>query len=485
MAAIVSGNSLGLSLTSLATLGQRGTVGAAGQGRNGEQAFVNIATGNLVLQDFDDRLEGRGLDIGAVRTYNSQGLLNDDNGDNWRVGAFGQQLQLSGTAGAAGSTVTRTDRDGAQAVYTWDSSRNLYMSSAGAGAFDTISYDAAASRFVWTDGATGLVERYESGGAGRLLSVADPRGNTVTLAYNANGTPQSLTNANGEVTYFDYVGANLAQIRTVAADGTTLTRVHYAYDTSNRLSTVTVDLSPADGSTTDGSKYATTYTYDGASTRIASITQADGTSLSFTYVQIGADFKVATVTDGEGNTTSYSYDTANRRTSVIDSLGRASVYAYDADGQLMQVTAPPINGVAQTTSFAYNASGDVVRIVDGGGHAVDMQYDANGNQTLQRDAAGNTVTRTYDARNQLLTETVYLTPDPDGPGAGEPAQPLTTRYVYEGTGRNLLRFVLSPSGRVTEYRYDGYASAPARCSTRAAPTTSPRWARSPRQPRPS
>lgn len=456
MAAIVSGNSLGLSLTSLATLGQRGTVGAAGQGRNGEQAFVNIATGNLVLQDFDDRLEGRGLDIGAVRTYNSQGLLNDDNGDNWRMGAFGQQLQLSGTAGTAGSTVTRTDRDGAQAVYTWDSSRNLYMSSAGAGAFDTISYDAAASRFVWTDGATGLVERYESGGAGRLLSVADPRGNTVTLAYNANGTPQSLTNANGEVTYFDYVGANLAQIRTVAADGTTLTRVHYAYDTSNRLSTVTVDLSPADGSTTDGSKYATTYTYEGASTRIASIAQTDGTSLSFTYVQIGADFKVATVTDGEGNTTSYSYDTANRRTSVIDSLGRASVYAYDADGQLMQVTAPPINGVAQTTSFAYNASGDVVRIVDGGGHAVDMQYDANGNQTLQRDAAGNTVTRTYDARNQLLTETVYLTPDPDGPGAGEPAQPLTTRYVYEGTGRNLLLFMLSPSGRVTEYRYDGY-----------------------------
>ncbi|MDN6886457.1 hypothetical protein QMO14_22970, partial [Variovorax sp. CAN2819] len=431
-------------------------LGTAGQGRSGEQAFVNIATGNLVLQDFDDRLEGRGIDIGAVRTYNSQGLLNDDNGDNWRMSAFGQQIQLTGTVATAGSTLARTDRDGAQAVYTWDSSRSLYVSTAGSGAFDTIAYDAAAGRFTWTDGATGLVERYESTGEGRLLSVADPRGNTVTLAYNTNGTPQSLTNANGEVTYFDYSGTNLTQIRTVASGGATLTRVHYAYDASDRLSSVTVDLSPEDGSIADGAKYVTTYTYDGASKRIASVTQTDGTSLAFTYVQVGADFKVATVKDGEGNTTSYSYDTANRRTSVVDPLGRVSVYAYDGNGQLVQIKAPAVNGVVQTTSFVYSANGDVIQVIDGEGHVVDMQYDGNGNQTLQRDAAGNTVTRTYDVHNQLLTETVYLTPDPDGPGAGQPAQPLTTRYVYEGTGRNLLRFVLSPEGRVTEYRYDGY-----------------------------
>ncbi|WP_418124768.1 deaminase domain-containing protein [Variovorax sp. 160MFSha2.1] len=456
MVAIVSGNSLGLSLTSLATLGQRGTLGTAGQGRNGEQAFVNIATGNLVLQDFDDRLEGRGLDIGAVRTYNSQGLLNDDNGDNWRVGVFGQQIQLSGTAGSASSVLTRTDRDGAESAYTWDSTRNLYVSSAGSGAFDTIAYDATAGRFTWTDGTTGMVERYESSGQGRLLSATDPSGNTVTLAYNTNGTPQSFTNANGEITYFDYVGANLAQIRTLTAIGKTVTRAHYAYDASNRLSSVTVDLSPEDGSTADGAKYVTTYTYDGASNRIASVTQTDGSSLAFTYVQVGADYKVATVKDGEGNTTSYSYDTANRRTSVTDSQGRVSTYTYDASGQLLQIKAPAVNGITQTTSFAYNANGDLIQIVDGEGHAVDMQYDGNGNQTLQRDAAGNTITRTYDLHNQLLTETVHLIPDPDGLGLPPPAQLLTTRYVYEGTGRNLLRFVLSPEGRVTEYRYDSY-----------------------------
>ena len=75
MVGIVSGNTLGLSLTSLALLGQRGTLGNAGSGRSGEQSFVNAATGNLVLQTRDDVLLGRGTQVVALRTYNSLGLL--------------------------------------------------------------------------------------------------------------------------------------------------------------------------------------------------------------------------------------------------------------------------------------------------------------------------------------------------------------------------------------------------------------------------
>uniref|UniRef100_UPI00067DCEE4 hypothetical protein n=1 Tax=Herbaspirillum autotrophicum TaxID=180195 RepID=UPI00067DCEE4 len=91
MAAIVSGNSLGLNLSSLSTLGLRGVFGDAGLGRGGEQAYVNIATGNLVLQDRDGLLLSRGADIAALRTYNSQGQFTDDNGDNWSNGVYRQQ----------------------------------------------------------------------------------------------------------------------------------------------------------------------------------------------------------------------------------------------------------------------------------------------------------------------------------------------------------------------------------------------------------
>jgi Domain of unknown function (DUF6531) len=161
--ALVSRNSLGVSLSSLATLGGRGVFGSAAHGRANENAFVNLANGNLVLQGRDENLVGRGLQATAVRTYNSQGLLNDDNGDNW---SFAQQVQVSGTLNTVGSTITRTDRDGAQAIYTWSGSvyvskvrgsaevihhgnGSLSLIKEGGSAFDTITYELALAMDRW------------------------------------------------------------------------------------------------------------------------------------------------------------------------------------------------------------------------------------------------------------------------------------------------------------------------------------------------
>jgi YD repeat-containing protein len=465
MVAIVSGNSLGLSLSSLAILGQRGQLGAAGHGRSGEQSFVNLANGNLVLQGRDDVLVSRGLDIQAVRTYNSQGLLSDDNADNWSVGAFGQKVGLtSGKLGAAGSTLTRTDRDGAQAVYTWDASKSLYISPAGAGAFDTISYNSGASQFIWTDGDTGRIERYQSSGAGRLVSVADADGNTITYAYNANGTVKSVADANGGISYYDYSSTNLTQIRTVSG-GVASTTVRYAYDTRNRLSKVTVDLSPGDNTVADNKTYVTRYTYDGASKRVASVTQSDGTLLSFTYVQVGAAYKVASVTDALGAVTRFAYDAAQNTTTVTDPLGAQSVYLYSAQdgsqGQLTQVrsgvTATNPNGLSQV-SYAYDAAGNVTLITDGEGHKVSLQYDDHGNLIREVDSAGDTRVRTYNGANQLLTDTIYADAAVVDRAAfnKDAALPEATRYVHAAGNANRLRFAITPQGNVTEYRYDAY-----------------------------
>lgn len=370
MVAIVSGNSLGLNLTSLGVLGGKGVLGDAAQGRAGEAGYVNIANGNLVLQDQDDRLVGRGGGVAAVRTYNSQGLMTDDNGDNWSLGTFLQQIRLSGTVNTAGSVLTRTERDGSQATYSWDAAKARYVSTAGGGAYDTITHDAANARYIWTDGESRRVEHYESAATGRLLQVIDPAGNAVTYSYNANNTLASMLTATGEATHFDYSGTNVSQIRVVVG-GVTQTRTRYAYDASNRLVSVTVDLSPADNSVADGKRYVTTYSYDGSSKRIASAVQTDGSSLAFTYVQVGTEHRVASVTDAQGRITRYSYDTANRRTTVTDPLGLSTVYAYDAAGQLLQITYPAVGGaggaggVSQTVGFAYNAAGDVISVTDG------------------------------------------------------------------------------------------------------------------------
>ena len=215
MVAIVSGNSLGLGLTSLATLGQRGVDGAAAQGRSGELIYVNSSNGNLVLQSQDDRLVGRGPDLAALRTYNSQGQFNDDNGDNWSNGFYNQQLQLQGVRNQPDSKLIRTGRDGAQAVYVYDAGSGRYTCSEGAGAHDSIGFDAASSLYVWTDGDSGLTERYESSASGRLVSCSDSSGHTVDYGYNAAGLLASMRNGSGEASYFDYDGTQLQRIRTL------------------------------------------------------------------------------------------------------------------------------------------------------------------------------------------------------------------------------------------------------------------------------
>jgi YD repeat-containing protein len=482
MVGIVSGNSLGLGNTSLATLGQRAAQGNASQGRGGEQVFVNVANGNLVIAHNDDQLVAHGGGFQAVRTYNSQGLLNDDNADNWSSGFYRSQLVLSGTYGQAGSTFTRIERDGASSVFSWDAASGSYISTDGAGAYDRIALQGGS--YVFTDGATFLREFHDTA-SGRLDKSVDASGNTTAYSYDANGNIAQLRNPSGESILYDYTGNLLSRIRVLDSQGATTTRTSYTYDTRNRLSQVTVDLTPQDGSTADGKLYRTSYTYHGDSNRIATLTQSDGTQLTIDYVQVGTEFKVASLKDGLGQTTLFAYDTATRTTRVTDPAGKVYSYAYDAKGQLLSITSPATNGVAAVQRFEYNANGDLVRSTDADGRTVFMAYDANGNQVLQRDGAGNTVTRTYNASNRLLTETVYTQPDPDGDGAAQASGAQTTRYVYDDASGLQLRFAISAEGRVTEYRRNAYGEvvatlqhqvaryAPAGASTEAALTA---WA---------
>ncbi|MDA8521012.1 Ig-like domain repeat protein [Acidovorax sp. NCPPB 4044] len=462
MVAIVSGNNLGLSTSSFATLGQGGVFGSATQGRGGEQAYVNLATGNMVLQRRDDFVASQGQGMDVLRTYNSRGLLDDDNADNWSIGIYNQPLRLTGTRNAAGSVLSRTARDGARSDYSFDTAQGLYVGTDGAGAHDTLRWDEAAGQYVWTDGDSGEQERYEGSGDQRLVSRSDAHGNTTRYQYGADGLLASVTGASGETTHYDYTGRNLAQIRVVAQDGSTSTRVRYAYDASNRLASVTVDLSPGDNSTADGKVYQTTYTYDGDSRRVASVTQTDGTRLEIGYALIDGDYRVASVKDALGLTTRYTYDTTARTTTVTDPLNVAIRYAYDDRGQLLRVqtgiTEARPAGLSQLY-YRYDSQGNVTAMTDALGRSIALQYDAQGNQTVKVDPLGNTLVRTYDERNQLLTETLRAG-DGNGSAASAPtfggstSSESTTRYVYSAQERGQLRFVLSAEGRVTEYRYN-------------------------------
>ncbi|WP_158228928.1 FG-GAP-like repeat-containing protein [Chitinimonas sp. BJB300] len=450
MVAIVAGQDTGLFHGSLAPrlgAGQSAqTVGQAGEG-----VFVNVAHGNLVLQRRDELLIGRGVDADVLRTYNSQAKLTDDNGDAWWLGGYRLLRNLTGTVNTAGSTIERVSAYGSVQAFTYANGR--YSSTQGDGAHDSLSWDGSA--WTWTDGSTRVQERYAADGAVyRLNQVKDPAGNAIAYRFN-NGLLTSATLANGDKVDYVYTGRNLSQEKITRVDGTAVSRTHYQYDSANRLSEVRIDLSPDDNSIADGKVYTVKYTYDGASQRLAGLTQTDGSTLSFTYQEVSAgDFRIASVTDGLGQVTRFAYDTAQRITTVTDPLGYVTRYTCDAQGRFTQIDGPQVDGRSQSLRYSYDADGNLSQTTDALGNRVTYTYDAHGNQLSQQDSAGVRIDRRYDSFNQLIAETTYRQVDPDGAGAAQASGAQTTRYVYDD--KQNLRFVLTPTGRVTEYRYDGF-----------------------------
>src|SRR5258706_6849765 len=344
MAAVISGNSLGLLNSSLYVLGPQGALGQATQGRSGDQVYVNAASGNVVIQNRDELLVGRGPDLSFLRTYNSQGLFDGDNGDNWRFGVYRKVYNLTGTVNTAGSTVTRVAEGGSESVYTYDTAVGKYVCHDRGGAYDTLAFTSATQTWTWswTDGTNPLTELYDAANGGRITKVQDQDGNALPFVYNAAGLITQVTDADGESTFLDYSGTNLTQLRTVNSAQQTLVRTRYEYDTSNRLIKVTTDLTP--DVTTDAQTYVVNYSYDGTSKRVASITQTDGNNLSFTYIQVGSDWKVQSYTDATNKTTSISY--TQSASSVQTSANANSNVLSTTETQTTTTTVAPYYTVA-------------------------------------------------------------------------------------------------------------------------------------------
>lgn len=449
MVAIVSGNSTGLNLASSSNLGQRGNLGSASQGKTGEQSIVNIATGNLILQDKDGFLAARGNDLSLVRTYNSQGTFTDDNADGWWINGYRRLVNVTGALNQPGSSIQRVGADNSVQTYDFDSVSNEYVARAGSGKFDTLKYDADTTNWTWTDPSTQSKESYTAhGDTWRLSASTDTNGNSATYAYTGDYL-SAITSPNGDKVEFTYAGANLAQEKILLADGTVQSNTTYGYDAQNRLTQVKLDLTPEDNSITDGKVYVTSYSYVGNSNLITGVSQTDGTQLSFTYINLEGADRIASMTDALGRVTKFSYDLATRTTTVTDPLGNKNTYTYDSKQRFTQITGPAVDGVIQQVQYQYDAAGKLIQSTDAAGNSTINTYDSQGNLLSQTDSLGDRVERTYGEQHQVLTSTVYRTPASGNQAA---SLPETTRTIYDAHLN--ARFVVSAQGSVTEFRYN-------------------------------
>src|SRR5688500_1516249 len=121
MTSIITGSGLGLFNTSANLLGTGGNalIGRPGQS---DSVYVNGATGNVVVRAQDEFLSSVGLDTSLIRTYNSLGVMSDDNGDNWQLNVA-KLTAIPPAPNAADSRITKVFGDGASIVYTFDAAR--------------------------------------------------------------------------------------------------------------------------------------------------------------------------------------------------------------------------------------------------------------------------------------------------------------------------------------------------------------------------
>jgi RHS repeat-associated protein len=233
------------------------------------------------------------------------------------------------------------------------------------------------------------------------------------------------------------------------------------------------------------------YTYDAAGNRL---TASDNNS-TYTYTYDALD-RVITVQEPFGLSLSYTYDAAGHKTSVVDSIGGTTTYVYDAANRLVSLQ---FGGTGQTplrmdmtytarnelagesrysdlagthrvgkSTYTYDAAGRLIDLVqkDGAGTslaAYAYAYDAAGNLTSETLNGGTPTTYTYDATNQLLSDsTTSYSYDANGNRTNSgyatgPANELTTdgtwNYFYDNEG-NLTKKTKIATGETWTYTYD-------------------------------
>ncbi len=333
---------------------------------------------------------------------------------------------------------------------------------------------------------------------GRITTIKDPEGRSLTYAYDANGDLVSHADRETNATSFTYETAfphHLKEIKDPLGrtpirneyypDGRIKSHtdafgktISYTRDISARQETVTdrtgklrvleydargnvIKETQPDGrivtrtfdgrnnrlsetlphDAADANPATTSYTYD-AQENVTSVTDPKGGKTEYTY---NARKQVLTTKDARGKLTTSVYDAKGNLTSTTDAANNVTSHTYDTKGNLLTQSVT-LDGVVQTTSYAYDAAGNLTKETDANGHDTSYTYDLSGNRKTQTttrtlaDGSTETLLTRYEYdKNGKLTKTT----DPDGTFA---------RTVYDVFGRLLESH--DKLGRKTSSTYD-------------------------------
>jgi RHS repeat-associated protein len=366
----------------------------------------------------------------------------------------------SRTFDANGNITLRTDFNGNQTSYAYDTSRNLETSR-------TEAYGTSQARTItttwdasWrqpdlvTEPYRKTAYTYDSMGNTLTRTVTDTAAspNTTrvwTYTYDSDGRVLTAkgprTDVNSTTTYAYYTGTT----------GSQCGRLHTVTDPAGNVTTYnTYNAYGQPLTIADPNGIVTTLTYDARQRLMSRSTSSDTTG--FAYYATGL---LKTVTLPDSSTLTYTYDAAHRLTQIQDSLGNSMQYTLDAMGNRTAESAyDPSSTLDRTLSRVYNTLNELYQVVGAAGTSAvttTYGYDNNGNQTTVNAPLSRNTTNVFDALNRLSQIT-----DPNNGKAS---------FGYDENDD--LTSVKDPKGKTTTYAYTGYGDLKSQVSPDTGTTT--------------
>jgi RHS repeat-associated protein len=457
---------------------------------------VNSLTGAFSELETDLKLPGKGLPFTFIRSYNSANVaVSGRLGPGW-TDSYGASLAVQ-----QNGDVTLQTENGQQVRYAHQDDGS-FVGAGGArssltlanGTYQLATHDQATYSFNGQGKLTSMTDRdgntvtlaYD--GSGQLAAVTDSAGHTITCSSNGDGTLASISAPDGRTVSYGYTGGRLTSVTQPGSRTTT-----YHYDANGRLDQITdpsghtqvQNTYGSDGRVsqqTDALGHTTSFSWD-ANTQTETATDPRGNAWKDVYsnnvlikridplgnvTQIGSDINLnrTSVTAPDGSTTNSAYDARGNVTSMTApaSIGAQKTLTYDANNNLLTAT----DARGKVTSYSYDAAGNNTQIVQDGTTIAQYTYNSAGQMTSSTDGRGKTTTYTYDTSGNLASvtdplgnKTTYAYDaagrrtsmvEPRGNVAGANPADFTTSYTYDAVGHVLTK--TDPLGHTTTSTYD-------------------------------
>jgi len=354
---------------------------------------VDCASGDFWHSFTDVSIPGPGANLDLTRTYNSL------NASIMGMFGYGWSSSYDTNLAVTASGYTITEDDGSQVTAQPNGSGGFVLPS---WSDSTLTESGGNYTFIRQH-----TMKYIFNSSGQVTSIADLNGDTTTLAY-TSGKLHTVTDPAGRTITFAYGSNGLVSSATDPLGRVT----DYGYDSSHNLLT-----------STDPLGHVTSFTYDtGGNHLVLTMTLPNGQSggpdaghsVVNTYDSSG---RVLTQTDPQGFDTTYAYAGDNflsdgGTTTITDPHGKVEVEGY-TDGKLTYVTKGYGTPSAATTNYAYDsASMGTTSITDANGNTTSATFDSDGNQLTSTNGLGNAWTYSY---NSLDEQTCAAAPEAASP----------------------------------------------------------------------